>query len=240
MMLRVFIADWLKLRRSWVMWLTLLGPVSMVAAQAVNYGLRYDFLYPKGWSADEGFLHWVSVLIPVTLMLGTTLLAAIASGGEHDARAWKQMLVQPVHKAWFLLSKVAWLMTFLCFSAWAMVLLLGAFGRLVGLEGEIPWRGLVEIIVFPALSAFPFLVFQLWLSILISNPAWPIAIGVAGTVMGPIWAQSDDQWMQALFWTYPSQFDPSAQPENWIGQTLLCGAILLALAVGHWVKKEMN
>lgn len=41
---RVLAADFLKIRRTLVWFLVLLGPVGVVGLQAVNFGLRYDYL----------------------------------------------------------------------------------------------------------------------------------------------------------------------------------------------------
>lgn len=243
MIFRVVAADWLKLRHSWVMWLSLLGPMGMIVAQSVNYGVRYDYLIDAGWNGigDKGLLYWVDALIPLTVMLGATLLASIAANGEHDAHAWKQLLVQPVPKVLFLWSKLFWLILFLCFSAVVMVLLVGAFGYLIDIPGEIPWKDLISVILFPAFSSIPFLIFQLWLSLFFQNPAWPIVIGSVGSIMGQVWASNEHEWVrQVLFWAYPSLFDPGVQPEHWVFQVMVSSVILLALLTIHWMRKEMN
>ncbi|HEY2493082.1 MAG TPA: hypothetical protein VGI33_09245 [Paenibacillus sp.] len=60
MMARVLASDLAKIRRTAIWFLVFLGPVGVIALQAVNFGLRYDYLTDL-YAADL----WAGVLMNV-------------------------------------------------------------------------------------------------------------------------------------------------------------------------------
>lgn len=72
---RALSSDWLKIRGKGIWFLVFLAPLGLTAMQALNFGLRLDYL--KEQYADNlwgGLLGNVVVFVPLSLMLGATIL----------------------------------------------------------------------------------------------------------------------------------------------------------------------
>ncbi|MXO77044.1 ABC transporter permease subunit, partial [Paenibacillus sp. OT2-17] len=99
MMLRALTADLLKARRKGIWFLVFLGPLGLVAMQALNFGLRYDYLIPryKGhlW---ESLMDNIAMFVPLALVLGATMVASMLANVEHMSNSWKQLLALPISK----------------------------------------------------------------------------------------------------------------------------------------------
>ncbi|MBA4493846.1 ABC transporter permease [Paenactinomyces guangxiensis] len=241
MMLRILTADWIKIRRTWVIWLTLLGPVCTVLVQVLNYGVRMDYLLPQGWN---GLMFWVQALLFFTLMLGSAILAAMSSAHEHDARAWKQTFALPVSRFQFFAGKFIWLVICLAVAVTLTIAGVGLFGMIIGLPDPVPWKQLTQLILYPYLALFPFLALQLWLSMIIKNQALPVAIGIAGTVFAPFSSSQAHQHLHWLIWSYPYNASPLSEvyqePEQWVWMGAAVGLLFLIAGAIHFSRKEVQ
>lgn len=241
MILRALAADWIKLRRTWVIWLTLLGPIGNLFAQWVNYLFRKDFLLPYGWMGKHGFFTMTAGLVPFSIIIGMALIASISSGHEHDAKSFKTLFALLVTKPPVFISKWIWMVLLLSIAAGLTVLGLGWLGAGLGLPKPIPWAELTKLIVYPYCAAFPFLTFQLWLSLVCKGQAWPIAIGITGGVMGPFLAESDTLF-RYWFWSYPYRAVEIAAPdvEQWVIGGFVVSLVIGMMGMIHFTKREVD
>ncbi|MCG7409763.1 ABC transporter permease [Paenibacillus sp. ACRRX] len=237
MLLKAMSADWLKLRRTWMGWLVLLGPIGVIGLQSVNYGLRYDYLLKK--YADD---PWGNLIINVqflaapALLLGITLIASIISGIEHREQSWKQVLALPISRSTVFASKFT-IIQLLLFVACTLLsggtLLLGG---VLGLGMDIPWEMLLLKCYFPWLAAMPIIALQSWLSITNRNQALPISIGILVSIFSMYAARMPD-WMP-LKW--PLLVNGAHCPIYSVIAGLCTGLVIYMLSLLHFARKDVD
>jgi lantibiotic transport system permease protein len=238
---RVLAADWLKIRRTWVVWLTLLGPAAMVLCQAINYGIRPEYLIPRGWEGKQGMFFWVYLLLPLALMTGSMLTAAIAAGHEHDSDGWKQLLALPVPRFAWVVGKAVWLAILLVVAGLLTVAGIGMFGAAIGLPQPVPWLKLTRLIFWPVAATLPFLALQLWMSLILRNQAVPVMMGILGALAGPYMAFRQDIHLHWWIWAWPSNVHPRfPDASEWVWISLATTPVLIILAAVHFSRKEIH
>ncbi|MFC0523027.1 ABC transporter permease [Pontibacillus salicampi] len=183
MFLKLWKGDLLKLKRKWMLGLILLGPFGAVALQALNFGLRYDYLtnlYKDDlWGA---LLMNIQAFVPPVIILGMAIITSMLAGIEHETNAWKQLIAQPIRKHQVLWSK--WLLGYslLLISCVLLALFSVLLGLLLSFGTDIPLDVLFRMSFYPFLAATPFFVLQLWLAIVFKNQGIALTIGVVCTV----------------------------------------------------------
>ncbi|WP_028544552.1 ABC transporter permease [Paenibacillus taiwanensis] len=237
MLLKALSADWLKLRRTWIGWLVLLGPIGVIGLQSVNYGLRYHYLMKK-YEADlwGNLILNVQYLAAPAMLLGITLLASLISGIEHREQSWKQVLALPISRLTVFTSKFT-MIQFLLFVACTLLsggtLLLGG---VLGFGMDIPWGMLLLKCYFPWLAAMPIIALQSWLSITNRNQAVPITIGILVSIVSMYAAQMPD-WMP-LKW--PLLVNESHIPIYSVITGLSTGLVIYSLSLVHFARKDVD
>lgn len=241
-LMRLFWSDGLKLRRSWMGPLVVLGPAGVLGLTAVNYAVRYDYLL--GLDADVWQTYYLQcvTLAVFVMQFGITLLAALLAGQEHQAGGWKLVLSLPVERAGVYLSKFLWLWMLMALAVVFLSVGFVALGIGLGLHhfgGSLPWRYVVGIGVFPFLASMPVMVFQWWLSLRVEHQAIPTAIGIGCASVAMFLAQSPlTSWLP---WAYPLLVmplpdDPMMAPEKWIPVSLLAGSVMLAAGCADLIR----
>lgn len=184
MMIRLLAADFLKLKRKLIWFLTFLGPFGVIALETFNFTLRYDYLtnYYKEdlWG---GLIQNVQQLTVPTLLLGITIIASMLANIEHQTNAWKQLLALPISKISAFSSKFILCTILLFISSTLLGLGTVVLGIALQFGTDIPYLELAKVMYFPFLAAMPFMALQTWLSITISNQATPLTIGILGAVI---------------------------------------------------------
>lgn len=238
MLLKMMAADWLKIRRSSVPFLAVLGPLGVIGMQAANYGLRYDYLVnltrDDVWGA---FLNGIAKLALPALLIGLALVASITAGLEHQTNAWKQLLALPVRRGHVFLGK--WLLAALLLLFSSTLLAAGALvlGAALGFDlAEAPYVRLLEIAYFPYLAVMPFLALHVWLSITMANQAVPLTIGIAGTVV-TMFAFRLADWMPYKWAIMAGEADDPHVPALY---GIALGASLLAAGAAHFIRKDVR
>ena len=95
-MLSILASDFIKIRRKLIWFLIFLGPFGVVALQAVNFGLRYDYL-TKVHEKDlwAGLIGEAGYLAIPALMLGLTLIASTTDFPFANSAVMADEYVQP-------------------------------------------------------------------------------------------------------------------------------------------------
>jgi len=126
MMSKLLIAEFLKITRKGIWFLTLLGPVGVVALQMVNYGVRKDYLLQQSENDWGYFLLNIHSFTPLAVVLGIAILTSFMASIENETNAWKQLIALPVSKLSVYLSKFT-VLTILLFlsSTLLMIFTLG-------------------------------------------------------------------------------------------------------------------
>ncbi|MEF2969168.1 ABC transporter permease [Paenibacillus sp. M1] len=238
MMLRSLSADFLKIRGKGIWFLIFLAPIGLVAMQALNYGLRLDYLMKQ--YADDlwgALIRDTTIFVPIALYLGVTLVSSLVANVEHQMSSWKQLLALPISRTAVFSAKFT-----LCFLLLAVsCLLLPAFtvilGLILGFDGAgIPVWDILRMGFSPLLAVLPMLALELWLSLSFRNQALPVTIGVTAAIVSPFTLQLSE-WFP-LNWPTFGYTGPHA---SWfIGAGVICGAIIMILGLIHFNRKDVE
>ncbi|MEH7123334.1 ABC transporter permease [Bacillus sp. JJ1532] len=187
-MLKSLFSDFIKIKRKMIWFLIFLGPFGVVVLEAVNFGLRYDYL-TKRYKADlwGGLIGEASFMAIPALMLGLTIIASMIAGIEHQTNAWKQLLALPISKFRAFTGKFVITAILLFLSSTLLFIGVIILGIILKFGTDIPYVSLLKMAYFTYFAAMPFIAFQLWLSIIMKNQATPLTIGILSTIvsMGP-------------------------------------------------------
>ena len=183
-MLTTFASDFLKIRRKMIWFLIFLGPFGVVALEAVNFGLRYDYL-TKIYADDlwGGLIGEARFLAIPALMLGLTIITSMIASIEHQTNAWKQLLALPISKFRVFTGKFLLAAVLLFISSTLLFVGIIILGLFLKFSLEIPFVTLLKMVYFPYFAAMPFIAFQIWLSITVKNQAIPLTIGILSTIL---------------------------------------------------------
>ncbi|WP_409343542.1 ABC transporter permease [Paenibacillus sp. MBLB4367] len=235
MIARVLAADLLKIRRKMIWGLAFLGPFGVVALQAVNFGLRYDYL-TKQYAADlwKGLLGNIQFLAVPSLLLGITIVTSMIAGVEHHMNAWKQLLALPVSRKTvfagkFLLSLLLLLVSCSLLAGGTMLL-----GWALGFGTDFPYGELAKTSFLPLIASMPVLALQLWLSVTMRNQAIPLTVGILGTVL-TLFAPALPDW---LLWKWPLLQGENTDDFVRLGAGI--GLALLAAGLADFTRRDVK
>ncbi|SDC49715.1 hypothetical protein SAMN02799630_00176 [Paenibacillus sp. UNCCL117] len=238
MIARIMASELLKIRRKMIWFLIMLGPAGVIGLQAVNFGLRYDYLMKRyAQNPWGGLIGEVAVLTVPTLFIGLTIIASMNAGIEHQMNAWKQTLALPVTKTQVFLGK--FLLTLLLLGCSATLLAVGmvGLGGALGLDlTAVPYSKVLMMSYFPYLAIIPFISLQVWLSITMHNQAIPLVIGFAGTVFSMFSLRFGD-WMP---YKWPYLQNAADNPLYSIALGMLGGVVVLVAGMLEFVRKDVR
>lgn len=234
---RALSSDWLKIRGKGIWFLVFLAPIGLTAMQALNFGLRLDYLKEQyGNHLWEGLLDNVVVFVPLALMLGATILSSMIANVEHEQGSWKQLLAMPitrpaVYLAKFLLACVLLIISCLLLTAGTIGL-----GLVLGFDaGEIPWTHAIKLGLLPLAGALPVLSLELWLTMVNKNQALPVTLGIVLAVMG-MFALSISPYFP-LAWAQMAWISP--KPFVYVGLGVGAGLLIMLLGMMHFSRKDV-
>ncbi|MCU0438266.1 MAG: ABC transporter permease [Raineya sp.] len=185
-----FQSEWIKLRRSSALWLTLVGglliPAIILIARLIRYKQTsqenaleqvWTILFNRCWE------NMAILVLPVGIILVASLIHQI----EYRNNAWKQLLTSPQSLHTIFWSK--YLVVFLMLFGFFILLNLGIYltGVIPALfyssipfpKGKFPIAFFVEKNLYFMLGILPILGFQYLMSLHIKNFIVPIGIGFA-------------------------------------------------------------
>ncbi|TBL79967.1 ABC transporter permease [Paenibacillus thalictri] len=237
MITRLLSADLLKMRRKAIWFLIFLGPVGIITLEAVNFGLRYDYL--TGRYANDlwrGLTGEIQFLVPITLLLGITIVASMIANIEHQTHAWKQLLALPISRADVFFAKFALCVMLLCVSC--LLLAVGTIGLGIALRfgADFSLSGILQMSFYPFIAALPIVALQIWLSVTMRNQAVPLTFGIVGAVFSPFSMMLPD-W---LLWKWPLLAGGALQPEHSVYAGAAAGAVILAVGIVHFTRKDVD
>ncbi|NTW28153.1 MAG: ABC transporter permease subunit [Coriobacteriia bacterium] len=197
-------ADWCKMRRTWLLPLTVMGPLGVTLMGVILFAMRGEYMLvpfragsDSGWQVVIGQLGMIQVF---AMGLGATLVASMIVDIEHRSDTWKSLFAMPVRRASAYAAKFAWAAALLAVSS---VLMSCGYALLMLWQGlgPLPWADLGKAALLPWIGVLPLLAFQLLLSTAMKNQALPIALGVVTPMFGmgmsnlPAW----------LLWRLPTE-----------------------------------
>lgn len=237
MMLRALSADFLKIRKKGIWLLIFIAPIGLVAMQALNFGLRLDYLMKQ--YADDlwgGLLNNVAIFVPIALYLGVTLVSSLVAGVEHQMSSWKQLLALPISRISVFSAKFTLCFLLLCVSCLLLPIGTAILGLLLGFGGGMPYLDMLRLGFVPFLAVLPMLALQLWLSLSFRNQSLPVTFGVGAAAVSMFSAQLPE-WFP-LNWPSFAYFDPRG--EWYIGAGVICGIVIMIMGMLHFNRKDVE
>ncbi len=228
-------SDLLKIRGKGIWFLAILGPVGLIAMQALNYGLRYDYLtsqYAENlWGA---LLSDISMFVPIALLLGITLVSSLIANVEHTLSSWKQLLALPISRTTVFAAKFLMTVIILTFSCVLLVIGTVVLGFLLKFDTGFSFMQILKLCFLPFIASFPVLALMLWLCLTYKNQAMPITIGVVMSIFSIV---AVSEWMP-FNWPLFSYQGP--HEELFVGAGLICGFVIYVIGSIHFSRKDVN
>lgn len=205
---KLLTADFLKIKRKGLWFLTLLGPLGVVALQMVNYGVRKDYLLQQSEDDWGYYLLNIHSFTPLAIVLGIAILTSFMASIENETNAWKQLIALPVSKLSVYLSKFTVLALLLFVASTVLMIFTLSYGLFLNLGAPVPYLEVAKFSYFPALAALPILALQLWIASVSHNQGIPITVGIFGV----IFAYSSFVLPDWMIWRWPSLMNQWDEP----------------------------
>ncbi|WP_419890882.1 ABC transporter permease [Paenibacillus xylanexedens] len=234
---RALSSDWLKIRGKGIWFLVFLAPLGLTAMQALNFGLRLDYL--KEQYADNlwgGLLSNVVVFVPLSLMLGATILSSMIANVEHEQGSWKQLLAMPISRPAVYLAKFLLACVLLVISCLLLTAGIVGLGLILGFHAsEIPWMQAIKLGLLPLAGALPVLSLELWLTMVNKNQALPVTLGIVLAITGMFALSISPNF--PLAWAQMAWNGPNSYLYAGMGAGL--GILILLLGMVHFSRKDV-
>ncbi len=236
-MTRVMASEFLKIRRKMILFLVFLGPIGVIGLEAVNFGVRYDWLTGV-YKSDlwGGLIGEVSMLSIPTILIGLTILTSMIANIEHQTNAWKQLLSLPISKSKVFTGKV---LLSLLLLLMACLLLAGGtilLGLLLKFGTDIPFLLLLKMCFFPSLASLPLIILQIWLAIILKNQAIPLTVGIIGTIVA-MYAMNFPDWVP---WKWPLLLNEWDKPIYSVLAGLIIGILLYFMSLIDFNRRDVK
>ncbi|WP_191565835.1 ABC transporter permease [Metabacillus idriensis] len=234
-MLSILKSDLLKVKRKWFWLIVFLGPFGVIALQMVNYGVRYDYLMKQQPDVWAGLLENINMFVAPALLLGMTILASQIAALEHQQSSWKQLLSLPVKRREVFTSK--WIIVCMMIFISSTLLFLGTVLFGISLKfsvHDIPIFDVLKNSYYPFFAGIPVLCLQVWMSIVFSNQAYPLSVGIFGAVFS-LAAYAAPDWVP---WKWPLLIG-AYDPLWYVIAGLITGSILFLAGMTDFVRREV-
>ncbi|MFE8701924.1 ABC transporter permease [Cytobacillus sp. FJAT-54145] len=210
-MFQVLSSDLLKVKRKLIWFLIFLGPFGVIALEAVNFTVRYEYLTTR--YADDlwgGLIESVRFLTIPVLFIGLTIISSMIANIEHQTNAWKQVLSLPISRTKVFTGKFALTTIMLLVSTTLLGIGTVILGLALKFGSDVPFMYLLKMTYYPYFAALPFVALQVWLSITVKNQATPLTIGILGMILSMYsmgmpdfvpykWASLENQWGEPIY-----------------------------------------
>jgi lantibiotic transport system permease protein len=183
MWMRMLSVEWMKMRRSALWLLVLLGPCVALLAGGLNYldsRLFYEAQPGDPWARMFSSVSMFYAMLFLPILAG--IYAALVCRYEHADGGWKQLLALPVSKTQVFAAKSVVVAILMAVTQLLLTLLVIGFGLAVGVLGDVPWGYLAEHAAAGWLAALPLAALQMWVSTGWKSFAAPLALNVVLTL----------------------------------------------------------
>ncbi|PKQ20727.1 MAG: hypothetical protein CVT66_03210 [Actinobacteria bacterium HGW-Actinobacteria-6] len=183
----LLVADWRRMRGTWLFPLTVLGPVGVTLLGVILFLLRGEYMLKPFLSGEKsGFMvvtEQLGMIHVFAIGLGAALLASMIVDLEHRSETWKAMFSLPVSRAGTYVVKFVWCAVLLAASSALMTL---GYSSLVVWQrlGAVPWADLATLGALVWIASLPLLALQLFISTALHNQALPLTVGILAPIFG--------------------------------------------------------
>lgn len=204
MLKRVFSVELMKMKRSKLWFLILMGPIIGVMLGVWNFLQNIDiFIQTK---EDNGWLEaWTQVGLFYSSLIYPVLIgvyAALLCRNEHIGGGWKALLALPVKRSTVYLSKLIVIILLIAVTQMFLMIFYLVIGLLFSIPGNIPWMILLGFMFKGWLATLPLAAIQLILSINWNSFGLPLAINIIFTL--PVMLAVNTSYGQFYPWAQPA------------------------------------
>ncbi|MGE7624701.1 ABC transporter permease [Viridibacillus sp. NPDC096237] len=150
-MIRLFQIELLKLRKSFIWWLTLVSPL-LAAITGILSSIEHNEF---SWLILMAYMFVAHSLLFLPLLTG--VFAAFICRFEHIGDGWKQLLALPVGKSQVYIIKFMIVALLLAVTQGLFLSVLLVVGFMQGLTEPIPWNSLLLSIIGGWVACLPLL-----------------------------------------------------------------------------------
>ncbi|HHW39222.1 MAG TPA: ABC transporter permease subunit [Bacillales bacterium] len=243
-MKNVLYVERLKLKRSKLWLLYLIGPLLGVFLAYINFYKNYDLFMQPGDNA------WIEVWTQVAIFMGPFVLpilvgiyAALVCRSEHVGGGWKQLLALPIKHSEIFLGKFLTVVKMVIITMLILLVLFIGFGYVKGVEGSLPIFTIFGFMIRGILACLPLILLQLIVSIRAKTFGVPLAVSIVFTLPAIIVASTP--LGQIYPWTQPmlamSPEDESPIQSYFLFYTLVTGTFIALLIYGirSFIKRDI-
>lgn len=211
MLKNVLWSEWLKVRRSSVIWFVIfLIPLFITIVGVTNYTTNIHVF------EEVGMVGWMGTWTQVEFLYGMVLypilsnvFVALLCRFEHAHGGWKQLLAFPIPRKDIYLTKMIWTWLLIGVTNIILCAYLFVIGKLMGVTGTFPFLSLINLFFRGWLAILPLIAIQLWLSIQWKNFSLPLAVNFAFVMPGIFGSSS--KYGKYYPWSQPAY---AMTPEN--------------------------
>jgi ABC-2 type transport system permease protein len=237
-MLRIFIAEAAKLRRSLVLLLCAAAPAMVALLCALMFNQKAGPDQPWALYLLSASAIWSFFMLPMTVTALTILVAQI----EHGERFWNHLLALPVPRAFFFAAKIVAVVLLVAAMTGLLFLLTPAFAWLADaatpgrrLTGELGFGPFALTLAKMFAGALLLMALQLWAALRFRSFVPPLVLGIGGTFVAVVATGSDyGPYFPWLIATNALAADPAqarlALMVGTIGGLLVIAAMLVDLS----------
>ncbi|WP_340085124.1 ABC transporter permease [Siminovitchia sp. FSL H7-0308] len=243
-MKNVLYVEQLKLKRSKLWLLYVLGPLLGVFVAYFNFFKNYDLFMQPG---DH---EWIEVWTQVALFMGPFILpilvgiyAALVCRSEHVGGGWKQLLALPIKHSEVFLGKFLTVVKMVVITMLILLIFFIGFGYIKGVEGSLPLFTILGFMLKGTLACLPLILLQLIISIRAKTFGIPLAVSIIFTLPSIIVASTP--LGQIYPWTQPmlamSPEDESPIQSYFLFYTVVIGSFTALFLYGlrSFIKRDM-
>lgn len=234
-MKNILFVERLKLKRSRLWLLYLIGPLLGVFLAYINFFKNYDLFMQPGDNA------WIEAWTQVALFMGPFVLpilvgiyTALVCRSEHVGGGWKQLLALPIKHSEIFLGKFLTVVKMVVITMIILLIFFIGFGYVKGVEGSLPIFTIFGFMIRGILACLPLILLQLIISIKAKTFGIPLAVSIVFTLPAIIVASTP--LGQIYPWTQPmlamSPEDESPIQSYFLFYTLLIGTFIVLLIYG--------
>jgi hypothetical protein len=242
MLINVLGTEILKMKRTLGLWLALIAPAVIVAANVGIYAQRGRIAAPEGtsvwvWYGQMNIVVWGLLMIPLFVTLETALVGNM----EHASGHWTHLNALPVPRPLLYAGKLFAGMALIGLSCLSLVVTMVGGGKLlelvrpgIGLAGQPPWGPMLLYAGMIFLGSWLVTAIQTWISLRWKSFVVSSAVGIALTVAGVFVVNAE--WGSFWPWAIPGAIANEFNEGVILVPELMVGALagLAAGVLGGW------
>jgi len=214
--------------------------------------INFNIMEKHPW---ESYLLQTSMVIALFFPICMTLMCSNIANTEHRSNMWKQIFTFPLKKNNIYYAK---LLECLLIELFIFLFVITGFlimGFILIDKSEMPLLLLLKAFAYLIIAYIPTIAFQLWLSLIIKNQAFPLIIGIFLTIFSYTFNVFPFDIGRLLLWTFPSSVLPislfidknqnmsiiqTPNPVMYVGISIVASLLIIILSKAHFINRDIH